>query len=126
MNDRSRLPSHRLCGVAGRSSRSLSPQAMWNSGTMACATVRIVKLGRREARLGGGVEAAGRAARDDLHHAGSEADEDADLPGAVVGTGEVEDQPAAERRPDLVHYKRDAEQRRHVAGAEHLGDEAAD
>jgi hypothetical protein len=88
-----------------------------------------VKLGRREARLGGGVGAAGRAAGDDLHHAGSEADQDADLPGAVVGTGEVEDQPAAERtdpRPDLVHYKRDAEQRRHVAGAEHLGDEAAD
>ena len=59
--------------------------------------MRIVKLGRREARLGGGVEAAGRAAGDDLHHAGSEADEDADFPGAVVGTGEVEDQPAAER-----------------------------
>ena len=46
-----------------------------------------LKLGRHETRLGGEVGTTGWAAGDDLHHAGSEADQDAGLPGAVVGAG---------------------------------------
>ena len=71
----------------------------------------------------------GRAAGEDLHDPGGEAHQHAELPGAVVGAGPVENQATAkgaQRGADLVHHKGDAEQGRHVAGAEHLGDEAAD
>ena len=69
-----------------------------------------------------------RAAGEDLHDTCGKPDQDPSLPRPVVGAGHVENEPAAkraERRADLVQDKRNAEQGRHVAGAEHLGDEAA-
>ena len=55
---------------------------------------------------------AGRAPGDDLDDPGAEADQHAQLPGAVIGAEYIEDQPAApraERRSDLVHDESDAE-----------------
>ena len=50
-----------------------------------------------------------RAAGEDLHDPCGKPDQDARLPGPVVGAGHVENEPAAkgaERRADLVQYKR--------------------
>src|SRR6185437_13321908 len=69
-----------------------------------------------------------RAARDDLHQPCQHPHCHSDLPGAIVVSHRVVNQPAppgAEERASLVHHERDAEQGRHVAGAEHLGDQPA-
>ena len=46
-----------------------------------------------------------RAAHQDLHDAGAQADQDPDLPGTVIGPGCIKDQPAApgaRRRSNLI------------------------
>ena len=70
-----------------------------------------------------------RAAGKDLDDAGPEPDQHTNLPGAIIRSCRIEDQaapPSTERRADLVHDESDPEQGRHIAGAEHLGDETAD
>ena len=88
---------------------------------MACANgsaprvPKVVMLSGCQSRHEQLATSASRAARKDLDDAGSKADQHADLPSAVIGTGEVEDQPAApstQGRSDLMHDEGGAEQGR--------------
>ena len=86
-------------------------------------------LGGRQPWAGHRVAPATWPTREHLDDARGKADQDPRLPGAVVGAQCIENQPAApgaERGADLMRDEGDAEQRRHVAGAEHLGDQSAD
>ncbi len=86
-------------------------------------------LGDRQPWAWHRVAPATRPAREDSDDPGGEADQDPGLPGAVVGTQRIENQPAApgaEGGADLVHHEGEAEQRRHVARAEHFRDQPAD
>ena len=93
------------------------------------AAKRSTPLCSGETRLNDLTAPARRSTGEDLDDAGAKADQHAGLPGAVIGSRHVEDKPATpgpQRRSDLMRHESEAEQGRHIAGAEHLGDEAAD